>query len=63
MVPSSVVSEIYTIRGRTMNSSVWPSATAATISEVSLPSGVSTAQTLWPVASMAPASWRLMWAV
>ena len=32
-------------------------------SGVSLPSGLRTAQTLWPVASMAPVSWVFTWPV
>ena len=40
-----------------------PARTDSIIAGVSLPSGLSTVQTLWPVASTAPVSWTAMWPV
>lgn len=44
-----------------VSSCQWASHTRRTSRAVSFPSALGTARTLWPVASMAPVSWTLMW--
>ena len=62
-VPTSVGLEIYTILGCTICSSVCVSNAFCINSTVNLPSSQGIANTLCPVASIAPVSWTLIWPV